>query len=157
MAFGFFTCDFREACNKLKPKIDHFFALPTVLDIIQALEADPSDWARETAATLRKRSPLMLHVVLEQIRRARSMSLADNLRMERSMVRHCFHTQHIKRSGTSSKHSSETVEGIRALAVDKDHAPKWNPAQIEEVTQEMVQPFFKSPWPATAHPLRALS
>ena len=149
--------DFREACNKLKPQIDHFFALPTVLDIIQALEADPSDWARETAATLRKRSPLMLHVVLEQIRRARNMSLADNLRMERSMVRHCFHTQHIERSGTSSKPTSETVEGIRALAVDKDHAPKWNPARIEDVNQEMVQPFFTSPWPAAAHPLRDLS
>ena len=69
------------------------------------------------AATLRKRSPLMLHVVLEQIRRA-PQGLADDLRMERDMVRHCF----FLRPG-----QSETVEGIRALAVDKDHAPKWNP------------------------------
>ena len=99
----------------------------------------------------------MLHVVLEQIRRARNMSLADDLRMERDMVRHCFHPQHLERSGTSSKPSSETVEGIRALAVDKDHAPKWSPARIEDVTQEMVQPFFASPWPAAAHPLRDLS
>jgi hypothetical protein len=48
------------------------------------------------------------------------------------------------------------VEGIRALAIDKDHHPKWQPASIAEVTQEMVQAFFASPWPAHAHPLAAL-
>jgi hypothetical protein len=101
---------------------------------------------------LRKRSPLMLHVVLEQIRRGRALTLADDLRMERDMVRHCFVTAHLQRRGASS----ETVEGIRALAVDKDHAPQWNPARIEDVTPEMVAPFFESPWPATAHPLRHL-
>ncbi|RMA61734.1 enoyl-CoA hydratase/carnithine racemase [Acidovorax sp. 100] len=128
--------------------IDQYFALPTVGEIVRALEAADSDWARTTAATLRKRSPLMLHVVLEQIRRARAMGLADDLRMERDMVRHCF----FLRPG-----QSETVEGIRALAVDKDHAPQWNPGRIEDVTLEMVAPFFASPWPAHAHPLAHLS
>ena len=128
--------------------IDHFFGLPDVTSIVQALEAAPGDWARETAAVLRKRSPLMLHVVLEQVRRARDMSLADDLRLERGLVRHCFHL----RPGAAS----ETVEGIRALAVDKDHAPRWNPARIENVTPAMVTPFFDSPWPTHAHPLRDL-
>jgi enoyl-CoA hydratase len=72
--------------------------------------------------------------------------------MERDMVRHCFHTDHLERRGGSS----ETVEGIRALAVDKDHSPRWNPMRIEDVTPEMVAPFFTSPWPASAHPLEAL-
>jgi enoyl-CoA hydratase/carnithine racemase len=133
-------------------QIDHYFALATVPAIVQALETGSSEWAQHTAATLRKRSPLMLYVVLEQVRRARSMTLADDLRMERDMVRHCFHTAHLQRSGASS----ETVEGIRALAVDKDHAPQWTPARIEDVTPEMVEPFFGSPWPAHAHPLGAL-
>ena len=127
--------------------IDQYFALPSVGEIVGQLEAADSDWARTTAATLRKRSPLMLHVVLEQVRRARSMGLADDLRMERDMVRHCF----FLRPG-----QSETVEGIRALAVDKDHAPQWNPARIEDVTPEMVAPFFASPWPVHAHPLASL-
>jgi len=131
-----------------KGQIDQYFALPTVGEIVSALESADSDWARATAATLRKRSPLMLNVVLEQIRRARGMGLADDLRMERDMVRHCFYL----RPG-----QSETVEGIRALAVDKDHAPKWNPARIEDVTPEMVAPFFASPWPAHSHPLAALA
>ena len=129
------------------PDIDQYFALPSVGEIVRALEAADSDWARATVATLRKRSPLMLNVVLEQVRRARSMDLAEDLRMERDMVRHCF----FLRAG-----QSETVEGIRALAVDKDHAPQWSPARIEEVTPEMVAPFFVSPWPAHAHPLAAL-
>jgi len=128
--------------------IDRFFALPHLTDIVAALEADGSAWAAETAALLRKRSPLMLHVTLEHLRRARHMTLASDLRMERDMVRHCFHL----RPGTAS----ETFEGIRALAIDKDHAPRWNPARIEDVTPEMVQAFFPSPWPAHAHPLRGL-
>lgn len=130
-----------------RAQIDHIFSLPSVGEIITALEASDTDWARATAATLRKRSPLMLHVVLEQIRRARGMGLADDLRMERDMVRHCFYL----RPG-----QSETVEGIRALAVDKDHAPRWNPARIEDVTPDMVAPFFVSPWPAHSHPLAFL-
>ncbi len=132
--------------------IDRIFALPTVGEIVGTLEGEGgagSAWARETAATLRKRSPLMLHVVLEQVRRARAMSLADDLRMERDMVRRCF----TLRPGAAG----ETVEGIRALAVDKDHAPRWNPARIEDVTPDMVGVFFQSPWPAHAHPLRDLA
>ncbi len=133
--------------------IDEIFALPTVQSMVKALEALPDDaFAAATAQALRKRSPLMLEVTLSQIRRARSMSLADALRMERDMVRHSFHNAHLGRSGAAT----DTAEGIRALAVDKDHAPKWQPERLEDVRTEMVEPFFASPWPAAMHPLRAL-
>lgn len=135
-----------------RSQIDVFFSLADVPSMVRALEADSAEWAQHTAAILRKRSPLMLHVVLMQVRRARTMSLAEDLRMERDMVRHCFSTRHLDRSGVLS----ETVEGIRALAVDKDHQPQWNPVSIEEVTVAMVEPFFESPWPSHAHPLREL-
>ena len=95
----------------------------------------------------------MLHVVLEQIRRGRRMTLADDLRMERNLVQHCFDTAHLGRSGSAS----ETVEGIRALAVDKDYKPQWNPARIDDVTPAMVAPFFESPWAVDAHPLKDLA
>ncbi|HEY9109902.1 MAG TPA: enoyl-CoA hydratase/isomerase family protein, partial [Roseateles sp.] len=52
---------------------------------------------------------------------------------------------------------SETVEGIRALAVDKDQAPRWQPAVITEVDPGEVAAFFVSPWPAAAHPLKDLA
>ena len=133
-------------------QIDHFFSLNSVPDIVQALELSDDAWARQTAATLRQRSPLMLHVALEQIRRARHVNLADELRMERDMVHHCFNPTHLARSAAAS----ETAEGIRALAIDKDHQPKWNPARIEDVTAAMVMPFFASPWAASVHPLAGL-
>jgi enoyl-CoA hydratase len=129
-------------------EVDRVFGLPNATQIIEGLESTDNDWARTTAATLRERSPLMLHVVLEQIRRARGMGLADDLRMERGMVNRCFHL----RPGPAS----ETVEGIRALAIDKDHAPRWQPARIEEVTSTQVAEFFESPWTSDEHPLRTL-
>ena len=132
------------------PQIEAHFGLLRVKHIIDSLEKSKDDiWAKKTAAVLRKRSPLMLHVTLEQIRRARSMTLADDLRMERDMVHHCFYL----RPGVVS----ETVEGIRALAVDKDYTPKWNPARIEDVKPGMADAFFASPWAADAHPLHKLT
>lgn len=136
-----------------RAQIDQYFSLPTVQHIVDALAQDASAFAQDALATLRKRSPLMLNVVLEQIRRARKMGLADDLRMERDLVRHSFHTVHLGRSGAHT----ETVEGIRALAIDKDHTPRWHPASIEDITPAMVAPFFVSPWPAAAHPLAALN
>ena len=134
-------------------KIYTYFSLASVTEIMQALEASDDTWAQQTATILRSRSPLMLHVVLEQIRRGRQLNLAQNLQMERGMIRHCFFTTHLGRFGNAS----ETVEGIRALAVDKDHQPRWNPATIDAVTNDMVEPFFVSPWPAHAHPLAHLT
>lgn len=139
--------------KSVRAQIDQYFALPSVQHIVDALAQDASAFAQDTLATLRKRSPLMLNVVLEQVRRARKMGLADDLRMERDLVRHSFHTAHLGRSGASS----ETVEGIRALAIDKDNSPRWHPAKIEDVTPDMVTPFFTSPWPAASHPLATLS
>jgi enoyl-CoA hydratase/carnithine racemase len=131
-----------------QPRIDQVFGLPTVRDMLQSLEAADDDWSRQTLQTLRQRSPLMLHVVLEQVRRARAMGLADDLRMERDLVHHCFHLRAVA--------DSDTVEGIRALAVDKDHAPQWKPARVEEVEAAEVERFFASPWPMDQHPLRHL-
>ena len=131
-------------------EIDSFFGLLRIKHIVDSLEkARDNTWAQKTAAALRKRSPLMLHVTLEQIRRARNMSLADDLRMERSMVHHCFHLRPVL--------ESETVEGIRALAIDKDYSPTWNPARIEDVKPGMADAFFVSPWSADTHPLKALA
>ncbi|APW46743.1 enoyl-CoA hydratase/isomerase family protein [Rhodoferax antarcticus] len=134
---------------RARGQIDHYFSMDGVVSIVQALEADNADWAQQTAAQLRQRSPLMLHLTLAQIRRARHMSLAEDLRMERDMVRHCFFPRHLRRSAAQT----ETAEGIRALAVDKDNTPHWQPACIEDVTPDMVLAFFDSPWAAHCHPL----
>jgi len=137
-------------------QIDSIFRLPTVSDMVNALDLlvskQPEGWAAETLKALRQRSPLLLAVSLEQIRRGRTMGLSDELRMERDMVRHCFHADHLLRRGAHT----DTAEGIRALVIDKDRQPKWLPVRIEEVTPDMVQAFFQSPWPTALHPLRHL-
>ncbi len=137
----------------LSPEVEAAFAEPSVMAIVQALQSRPTEAARHVLGVLRTRSPLMLHVALEQVRRARHLSYADALRLERGMMRHCFRTTHLQRQGSAL----EAVEGIRALVVDKDQKPRWQPERIEDVTPEMVLPFFDSPWPAHAHPLRDLA
>ncbi|MNJ99661.1 Carnitinyl-CoA dehydratase [compost metagenome] len=124
--------------------IDRHFAHDQVAAIVASLTGDDDPFAQKTLEIMRKRSPLMIHVSLEQIRRSAKLELADCLRLERTMVRRCF--EH-----------GETVEGIRALVIDKDNAPQWRPATLEEVTPEMIAPFFESAWPDYAHPLRELS
>lgn len=124
------------------------FSHATIQDIVQSLQSSDSEWAKTVLSKLQKNSPLMLAVTLEQVRRARTMSLADDLRMERNMVFHSF-------AGAPNKHS-DTVEGIRALVIDKEQAPKWQPALIADVTPAMVNAFFVSPWSKDEHPLRNL-
>jgi enoyl-CoA hydratase len=130
-----------------KAEIDKVFSLASPLEISLALAQENSEWAQETLASLTKASPLMVHVVLAQIRKARNMSLADDLRMERDLVHHCFHL----------REQSETVEGIRALAVDKDNKPQWAHAALAEVQNKEWPLFFESPWTPETHPLRHLS
>ncbi|SOY46336.1 enoyl-CoA hydratase/isomerase family protein [Cupriavidus taiwanensis] len=127
----------------LAGQIDQLFAGNTAQDILAAVSDAPGDWAAQTAAMLRSRSPLMLCVTLEQIRRARGMSLEDELRMELDMMYYVF------RKG-------DGVEGIRALAVDKDHKPRWQYARLDEVSREKALSFFDSPWRPEEHPLAAL-
>nr|WP_315193002.1 enoyl-CoA hydratase/isomerase family protein [uncultured Aquabacterium sp.] len=128
--------------------IGRHFSQHTLGDIVASLKGDHSDWARATLQQMSGHSPLMMGVTLEQIRRARSMPLADVFRMERTMVRHCFQL----RLGAAS----ETVEGVRALVVDKDHAPRWQPPTVADVSADRVEAFFEQVWPIWAHPLREL-
>lgn len=124
--------------------IDRHFSHDDVLAIISSLANDESTFAKETLATMKKRSPLMMCVTLSQLRRGITMGVAECLRMERLMVRRSF--EH-----------GEVLEGIRSVVIDKDNTPKWHPASLEAVTPEMIARFFEPAWPAHAHPLRDLS
>ncbi|MFZ3290079.1 MAG: enoyl-CoA hydratase/isomerase family protein, partial [Telluria sp.] len=123
--------------------IDHHFGAASVADIIASLGQDPQPFAQKALAAMRTRSPLMMCVTHELLARGARLEVADCLRMERTLVRHCF--EH-----------GEVLEGVRALVIDKDNAPKWSPAALEQVTGEMVAGFFAPVWPAHAHPLRHL-
>ena len=133
-----------SALARERAALDRHFAQGTVAAIIASLVQDPSPFAQNTLAAMRKRSPLMMCVTLEQLRRGASMDVADCLHMERTMVRRCF--EH-----------GEILEGVRAMVIDKDNAPNWSPATLDAVTPDMIAPFFESAWPPHAHPLRGLN
>ncbi len=123
--------------------IDSHFGASKVAAIELALARDGSAFAQQALSAMQQRSPLMMCVTLEMLRRGATLDVAACLRMERSLVRRVF--EH-----------GEAQEGIRALVIDKDHAPRWSPASLAEVTDAMLAHFFAPVWPAHAHPLRHL-
>lgn len=145
-----FAAPFRDQAHpeqsilaKHRTLIDRHFAHDDVKQIVTSLADDDHPFAQRTLAAIGKRSPLMMCVTLAQLRRGAKLSVADCLRLERIMVRRCF--EH-----------GEVLEGVRALVIDKDNAPRWNPATLEEVDSGMVERFFVAAWPPHAQPLRHL-
>ena len=122
----------------LRPAIDRHFAAPTIEAIIASLrrEDDPKfrDWAAQTVDALSRRSPTLLAVTLEQIRRGATMSAADCFRMELNLIHACFE-------------QGDMMEGIRALLARE--TPRWKPAGS-------VEPFFRPRWEPARHPLASL-
>ena len=96
-----------------------------------------------TAMLMRGRSPTMLCATLSQLSRGKDMTLAACFRMELSMALHSFA-------------QGDFMEGVRALIIDKDNAPKWQPSRLEDVTEDMVEAFFRDRWAGAAHPLAGL-
>jgi enoyl-CoA hydratase/carnithine racemase len=123
--------------------IDACFGAASVAEVMAALTRETAPFAQEALAAMRQRSPLMLCVTRELLARGEHLGVADCLRLERTLVRHNFA-------------HGEVLEGVRALVIDKDNAPRWNPPTLEEVTPAMVARFFEPVWPAHAHPLRHL-
>ncbi len=113
--------------------VERHFGQPGVGEILAVLagETDPAlqPWVERTLGLLAQRSPLMLCVTFEQLQRGRHLGLEDCFRMERTMMAHCFA-------------HGDTMEGIRALVIDKDRAPRWRHRSVAEVRREEVEAFF---------------
>jgi enoyl-CoA hydratase/carnithine racemase len=125
----------------------HFAGKHNVQDIINSLSAETepavSDWAHKIAADLLKRSPTLMEVTKRQIENGHKLSIAECLRLELGMMYRAF--EH-----------PDVVEGIRALAIDKDNQPRWSPADLGEVSPDVVESFFALRWTASEHPLAKL-
>jgi enoyl-CoA hydratase len=113
----------------LVPAIDRCFAPASIEGILAALDAEASEWATKLAIRMRKMSPLSLKVSLRQLDLGAALSIEDGLRMEFRLVQRCMA-------------GDDFFEGIRAVLIDKDHAPKWNPATLDAATDAMVQRYF---------------
>jgi enoyl-CoA hydratase len=100
--------------------IDRCFGCGTVVEICRRLEAEQTDWALQTLETLRAMSPSSLVWALANIRkgarRTLRQCLAGELALTRTLIPH-----------------HEFVEGVRAMVVDKDRRPRWDPARVEDV------------------------
>ncbi|TVT83050.1 enoyl-CoA hydratase/isomerase family protein [Pseudomonas sp. H3(2019)] len=117
----------------LRPTIDHFFALPDVPSIVEQLRtvtvADSHDWAMTTADLLDSRSPLAMGVTLEMLRRGRQLSLENCFALELHLDRQWFER-------------GDLIEGVRALLIDKDKSPRWNPPTVQALDAKHVASFF---------------
>jgi enoyl-CoA hydratase len=109
--------------------IDATFAETSVEGILAGLDGEGSDWARGTAAVIRKKSPTSLKVTLRQIREGARLSFDDCMRMEYRMVNRIVA-------------GHDFYEGVRAAIIDKDNAPKWHPASLGEVGEADVAAYF---------------
>jgi len=115
-----------------RDKIDRLFAADTLEEIFLALEADPGEWAQKTLAGLRTKSPQSCKIALRLLREgARRTDFADEMRAEYGLAAHV-------------SMRPDFIEGVRALLVDKDNAPVWNPATPEGVTETMLDTIFSA-------------
>ena len=110
--------------------IDRIFAADSVEGIIAGLESEDSDWARAQLATLKTKSPQALKVTFRQMREgAQKQSFADEMRSEYRLA-----------SRVASRHDFQ--EGVRALIVDKDNKPVWNPSTLDGVSDALLDELF---------------
>jgi len=113
----------------LRPVVDRCFGAGSIPAIVAALEAEETDWAQEQLAVLRRVSPTSLFVTHEMLRLARGLDLPGCLAMDLALAR-------------SVTPYPDFAEGVRALLVDKDNAPRWTPPSIEDVSPTTIQAMF---------------
>ena len=111
--------------------IDEAFAAETVAEIVERLRARPEPEASATADLLGELAPTALAVTLEAVRRARELpGLRAALAQEYGLVLWFATTQ------------PDLIEGIRAQVIDKDRAPRWQPATIEDLAPDAAASAF---------------
>jgi len=111
-------------------RINATFASDKLEEVIAALEADGSDWARKELETLSCKSPQACKVSLRLLLDGAKMNdFADEMRQEyavaaRVVQRHDF------------------VEGVRSVLIDKDNQPNWDPVAPSQITDHMIDTIF---------------
>ena len=113
----------------LRSAIDRCFSAGSVAGIMAALSREAGDWAREALEAMRRASPLSLVITHHQLELGRGMSVAEALTLEYRLTQHCMA-------------GHDFYEGIRALLVEKDRKPHWQPATLDAVSAAEVAGYF---------------
>lgn len=103
----------------------------------------PDPWLQQAASTLSSACPTTLALIAEQFQRGRHLSLREAFQLELILAWQCMERANF-------------TEGVRALLIDKDRQPQFQPARLEEVTQEWIDAHFQPPWEHGKHPLAGL-
>lgn len=125
--------------------IDHVTDHHSVVGIREALErhAGEDDWVNAALETLKAGSPTSARVIFEQYRRGRYLSLREVFMRELNMSVRCVR-------------GHDYPEGVRALLIDKDRNPRWDPPTVDAVGDELVESFFLPAEGMDPNPLRDL-
>ncbi len=113
----------------LEGQIDVVFREDSVEAIMDSLKLNGSNWALKTLDTLSKKSPTSLKLTFQQMRRGAQSNFDDCMRMEYRMV-------------TRTMDGHDFYEGVRAVIVDKDNAPKWVPDNLDHVSDSDIDAYF---------------
>ena len=115
--------------EQMLPNIEAVFGLKSLDEIMTVLSARRDTWAVETLKALNHFSPTSLRVTFAHISRARGQDLAEVLKTEYRLVQHFMA-------------APDFFEGVRAQLIDKDGAPKWQPADLAGVKADSVEAYF---------------
>lgn len=109
--------------------IDRVFSLDSVEAILQALDDLGTDWGAKTAAILRTKAPTALKVALTQLRAGAKLDFDQAMRIEYRLAHRITA-------------APDFLEGVRAVIIDKDNAPRWSPPTLDAVSEEAVRAYF---------------
>ena len=112
-----------------RTKIDRIVGATSVEDMLTLLDRDDKEWSHDLAALMRARSPTSLKLAYSQIRTGSMLDFDDCMRMEFRIASRILKGQ-------------DFYEGVRAVIVDKDNAPRWQPATLAEVCDSEIQAYF---------------
>jgi enoyl-CoA hydratase len=114
--------------------IDRLFAGNEIEDILAALDREAAGgseaaWAAKIAALIRTKSPTSLRIALEQMKRGAGWTFEECMKAEYRIVSRVLY-------------QDDFYEGVRAVIVDKDNAPRWNPPVLAEVSPQAIEALF---------------
>jgi enoyl-CoA hydratase len=113
----------------LRPLIDQCFSATSMEEILARLAASDNPEAQNIHKSLASKSPTSLKVTLRQLRLGAQLDFADCMRMEYRLTNRFMA-------------GSDFYEGVRAIIIDKDQAPKWQPSDLAAVDDAMVDRYF---------------
>ncbi|KAL7051003.1 hypothetical protein ACKWTF_004292 [Chironomus riparius] len=118
--------------EKILPNINKCFNGGSVEEIIDNLSTNGSEWAIKTVKKLNRMSPTSLKICHKLLKMGNTLSLQECLKIENTLIWRM-----------STTYPEDFMEGIRAMIIDKDMKPKWNPRALKDVSDEHIDKFFE--------------